>query len=744
VSGEREAVSRAALLGACRALWFGMVLLPLTAYRSPLTCQAPRPSAFQQLRDSLATKSDTTALRFRLLASRRSERASRHDVSAALHSGLLALRLGELKADPDFGDALSTFRDLARKDPDSPEAWHGLGLAEAGRAEWEMSDGLNLGSRVGFKALERSAAAHQRALRADATHIPAALALAQIELSLLDTARLALARNALRRVAAAVAPGPAQLLLVLGRVERAAGSLDSAVIAFERYLVIGANRPLGLLELARTRLALGRADGEMPYYEGASLDDPEATAGYRMDLQLLAADSVMGEFDRLKGQARAAYLHRFWSERDHIELRREGERLREHYRRILFARVHFPLTVSRRFYGRRDAYRSGNTEVDDRGVIYIRQGEPAERLRPFVFGAMPNESWHYVRSEGDLLFHFSAGYDGNGGGDLYDYRLVQSVLDLHGAADAPRDQLILSRQSLSPLYSRMLNWGRFGSANAQARERNIGATSIAVGTTTDSYELQFARRLAAVADLISVGRNSRGSLGHFVFGIAAAGTSPQAMADGVEYSVRVRLAVLDRHGRLVSNLDTTVVIRLQRQLAKNEWLVGRAELVLPPGRWTYHAALQQGDSAGVVLPRDSVRVGNPDGISLGLSDIALGTPGRAVTWINEVADTVLLAPSSRFRMGAEIELYYEASGAKPGLRYRHEITVLRASARSSDRRRPLVALSFDEEAADSVVRSRRLVRLERLKTGSYAVEVRVTAPDGSSQARRRLIRLIDR
>ena len=110
-------------------------------------------------------------------------------------------------------------------------------------------------------------------------------------------------------------------------MERAAGSLDSAAIAFERYLLTGPSRALGLLELARTRLALGRADGDGPYYEGAALDDPEATAGYRAD-QLVAADSVLRELDRLKGQMRAAYLHRFWTDRDHLELRPEGERLR--------------------------------------------------------------------------------------------------------------------------------------------------------------------------------------------------------------------------------------------------------------------------------------------------------------------------------------------------------------------------------------------------------------------------------
>jgi GWxTD domain-containing protein len=709
------------------------IAVALACRSALLTGQTLQKPAFYRLRDSLAGTSDTAALRTLFRSLRPDD---------PLGAGVVALRLGELSADPDYSDALRSFRRAAERGPSRPEPWFGMGLGEAGRSRWEMRDRLRLGSRVGLKTLERSANNYTRALEIDPGFIPAALALARVEMVLLDTARLAAARTVLRRVASGAAPASPELLLALGRVERASGSLDSAVAAFERYQAIGPNRAVGLLELARTRLALGRAEGDAAYYEGAAMDDLDAIVGYRADLRLVAADSVIWQFDRLKGQARAAYLHRFWTGRDHLELRPEGERLREHYRRLLFARLHFPLSVSRRFYGSRDAYRSGNLEVDDRGVIYIRQGEPAERLRPFVFGAMPNESWHYVRAEGDLLFHFSSGYDGNGGGDLYDYRLVQSVLDLHGAADAPRDQLILSRQSLSPIYGRMLNWGRFGSARAQSWERSVGATSIAVGTTTDSYELQFAHRLAAVADLVAVGRGESGNLAHFVFGIL--GPVPPDARTGSEekYPIRIRLVALDGEDRSIATLDTTVVIRHRRQLGKNEWLVGRAELTLPVGRWGYRASLQQGDSAGLVLPRDWVRVDNADGSFLALSDLALGSPGRAVAWITDAGDRVLLAPTARFRRGAEAELYYEVRGARADLTYRHEITVFRPGKAPSDRRRSLVAVSFDEKAQSTIIRSHRTVRLDRLKEGSYLMEVKVTAPDGSSRVRLRSLQVI--
>jgi len=688
-------------------------------------------SSFPQLQDSLAGVSDTAQLRTLF-------RQNRDD---PMRAGAIGLRLGELGADPDFSDARSSFRRATRQHSHWAETWFGLGRAEAERSEWEMRDQLRLGSRVGLGALERAADNYRRALLADPGYVPAALELAEVELSLLDSVRLRGARDAVRQTVAVLALPPSDLLLAWGHLERATGGLQDAAGAFERYLAGGGSQPLGLLELARARLALGQTAGDAPYYEGAALDDPESVAEYRADLAVIAADSILREFDTLRGQRRAAFLHRFWTDRDHFDLRPEGERLREHYRRLLFARMHFPLTISRRFYGPQDAYRSGNAEVDDRGIIYIRQGAPAQRIRPFVFRAMPNESWRYQRPDGDLLFHFSSGYDGYAGGDLYDYRLVESVLDLRRAEDAPRDQLILSRESLSPIYSHMLNWGRFGAANEAAQERNIGAASILVGTTTDSHELQFAKRLGAVADLIAVGQSPRGGLTHFVFGIAAQGTVSRQGGSGIEYPVRVRLVALDRYDRAVATLDTSLIIRPGHPLTRKEYVVGRVELPLPPGRWSYRAAIQQGDSGGVLLPRDTVLVPHDGRVALALSDIALGSPGRAVRWINETGDTVLLAPSALFREKAEVEIYYEVRGAQIGAAYRHEIAVLRTRD-EAPAKHPLVALSFDELASGSVIRSRRVVRLDRLKRGTYVVEVRVAGPEGPVQARRRLIQLI--
>jgi GWxTD domain-containing protein len=715
-------------------------LLLLLLPGSALPGQTPSDRlTLDRFRDSLASVHDTSALRS---LQRSLARQPETGPLASLRSALVALRRAELRSDPDASDARSELRGVTRRQPSWPYAWHLLALAEIRRGEWERDNPLSLGSRAGTRALERALDAERRALGADPACLPAALTLADLAIRLRDTTLYAGARDALRRADLAQASPPAALLLARGRLERASGELDSAVAAFRRATgdSVRALRGLAELELARTQLALGSAGGEADYFDGAALDDPAVVAGYRADLAPIAADSDLARFDAARGAGRATFLRRYWTDRDRVELRRDGERLREHYRRLLYARRHFALTISRRFYGGRDAYRSGSAELDDRGVMYVRHGEPTLRLRPFVFGLMPNETWRYDRADGDLLFHFSAGYDDAGGGDLYDYRLVESVLDLRGAADTPKDQLLLSRQTLSPLYGRMLNWGPYGSARARARERAIGRVSIDYGTTTDSYELQFRHRLTAYADLVAVGARQGVPLAHFVFAIGPAETTPAAEVEGVSYPVRVRLVALDRSDHAVASADTTLRIRLGHALSRGQYLIGRAELPLPAGTWSWRAAIQQGADAGVVLPRDTVRVA-ASGPALALSDLALGIPAASARWHPTPADTVLLTPFNLFLEGSQVELYYEASGAVPSTSYRHQIAVYRSRSDGRLDARPVVSLGFGERAAGPLVRAHRTLQLGRLKPGAYVVEVKVAGAAGEAVVRRREMRV---
>jgi GWxTD domain-containing protein len=717
--------------GRARAALAGLLVAACPALAAQ---SAPERHALDGYRDSLQTVSDTSSLARAYRALGRAP-AGRTPMLRELRLGFTALRLAETGWDPSAGKARDHFRRVTDREPRWPYGWYGLGLAETLRADWEQRDSLALGSRVGLGAVERACERHRRALESDPAFVPAGLALAELTLGLRDTARFTPARDAVRRAAAASSRPEPDLVLAWARLERAAGDGERAMDAFRRYIAGGGNEALGRLELARTALAGGRPDAEADYFAAAAEPDSVARAGYHADLAPIATDVELARFDALAGPERADWLRRFWHDRDRYEMRAEGERLREHYRRLLHARRSFALTLSRRFYGLADAYRSGSEELDDRGVIYVRHGEPSARLRPFVFGLMPNESWRYRRAEGDLLFHFSAGYDGNGGGDLYDYRLVTSVLDLRGAAQAPPDQLLLSRQSLSPMYGRMLNWGPYGAARERARERGIGAASVAIGTETDSYELAFARPLPVLADLIAVGERAGLPLTHLVVAVPA-----EVLRAGEP--LRVRLVALDERGRATGSGDTTLAVGLPGR-ERGRYLLSRVELPLPAGVYRWRAAVQQGDSTGSVLPLDSLEVADRGG-ELVLSDLALGARGASAVWEPVPGDTVLLTPFDLFRAGAEAELYYEVAGAEPGISYRHAITVYRVKGDddTSLERRPVVSLGFDEAAREALVRSHRTLQLTRLKPGRYVVEVRIRGGGEDSGARRRAFSIV--
>ena len=86
--------------------------------------------------------------------------------------------------------------------------------------------------------------------------------------------------------------------------------------------------------MARTLLAMASPEGDIVYYEGASLADAGTASEYRSDLVPLVGDSGVATLVGLTGRPLALALAHFWNDRDGLELRSQGERLREHYRRL--------------------------------------------------------------------------------------------------------------------------------------------------------------------------------------------------------------------------------------------------------------------------------------------------------------------------------------------------------------------------------------------------------------------------
>ncbi|MEO7334703.1 MAG: GWxTD domain-containing protein [Gemmatimonadales bacterium] len=722
----------------------------LLAPCSSLLAQSPEQrDSLDRLQDSLAQVTDSSALAQLERDQIGLARTRRDDPMLHLRIGLIDLRLASLGRRDGNEDAGSEFQWAADLQPRWPWPWYGLGLAEYGILDSEVAVVAGIQAMFGKDRLTRAAGMFAKSADVDPAFTRGLTELVNTALEQRINLRLAVALEALRRSAGTTAALQPPVLLARGRIEREVGDADSSAAAFRAYLAAGGDPDLGRFELSRTELSAGNLRGAAPYFEAAGAGDSMVDRMVRADLHELVDDSALTELDTLQGAARGRWLAQFWATRDQGDLRRSGERLAEHYRRMWYARRNFRLVSAKRQYRIEERFRSYSRDYDDRGLIYIRHGEPTDRVTVTSQTLPLNLSWRYARPEGDLLFHFVARED------VQDYKLVESVYDilgfdaavsLRGGAATPtvRDaasDLLQSRERLSPLYGRLLAGGRAGTIGMMDRERMSGRRSIVIGTRSDSYGLRFPSALDdARWEVLAAGEREGSSLVHLTWAVPGKSLRPVASSRGTLYPVRIRFALTEvGTGRIIATVDSTTLFVSNAAVPRGEWLVGRIAVVAPPGRYLWRVAVQEGE-AGLVSPPDTVEVGSA--AQLGLSDLVLGARNANLRWSRSVADTVFFNPSGGHRADVPLELFFEVLGVPSGEHYRSEIKVSRPGGLGPIGRifgggGSAISVRFDEESHGTRNPIQRTLDIARLRPGSYTLEV--TAEQGGRRVRRRSV-----
>ncbi|HSN16166.1 MAG TPA: GWxTD domain-containing protein, partial [Anaeromyxobacteraceae bacterium] len=668
----------------------GLALVALLAAGAgaPLAAQSEAERAsLDAFRDSLAAVTDSTALAGLERGTIDVARVQRDSAMLHLRLGLVALRLGELGRKNGADDAAGEFEWASELQPRWPWPWYGQGLAEYAILDSRISVVAGVQAMFGRDRLTRAAGMFAKSAEVDPTFVRGLTELTSTTLQQRINLRLQVALEALRRAATTEAGQDPRVLLARGRVEREVGDLDSSVAAFRSYLARGGDSTLGRLEVARSELGGGHLEGVPDYYYAAGAGDTAVDGMIRSDLVDLVGDSGLVGLDSLKGAARARWLEDFWGARDRQDLRASGERLAEHYRRIEYAHRNFRLVSERRQYRIEERFRSYNRDYDDRGLIYIRHGEPTDRATAVGQGLPLNQSWRYARPEGDLIFHFVARED------VQDYKLVESIYDilgfdaavkLHGgvADTATKNQaysLLQTRERFAPIYGRLIAGGGSGTASIMDKERMEGRASIALGTRTDSYLLQFEGPLNDVRwNSLAAGGAGDSSVVHLAWAVPERSLTGVPSARGLLYPVRVRYALIDlATGKVAASVDTTTTFFSAAGVPKGEWLVGRVPLAVPAGRYVGRVSVQEG-GAGMLSAPDTVVV--PSRAALDLSDLVLGSRRTNLSWLRTPEDTVLFNPVGTFRADVPLQLFYEVFGVPAGATYRTEIKVIRPRA----------------------------------------------------------------
>jgi GWxTD domain-containing protein len=702
---------------------------------------APQRAALDTFRDSLAVLTDTLALQALEGELIREARTRRHDPLLHLRLGFLSLRLGDLGAVRHYDDAAAEFQWAVELQSRWPYGWFALGLAE-----YELGQTQGLGGRtatlLGRDASARATEAFKQAALADPAFAGRLELLAAQAVRRRDPDRARVVLEALRQAVAAQPPGaraPA-ILIALGRVEREVGHLPAALNAFETYRRLGDNRALGLLEVARTRFLLGQLEGQEAYYDGAALDDLVALAAYRADLEVIAPDSVLALFDRLRGPARAEMLRRFWSTRDRLDFRREGSRLREHYRRLATARREF--SAGGWSLPSDPAFLSTDAVLDDRGRLYVRHGEPDSRVTFNAIGVEPNESWHYRRAGGDLVFHFVARQDPDR------FRLIESLFDVvdmrvamqagagGSATEGQRlaqegsDQLFRSRQGLAAVYGELGTARGRRTPQAEARERALVQTSMDIGLATDSYEPRYPRDLAARLHAVATSRVADGPGAHLQIAVPGFGLEAEEFEGLSVYPMRLLFVAADPAGVVQVEVDTVLRPATTVPVRPDRYLQVHFEVPLPAATvLAYRIGLFSGAAGGSVSPLDTIRTLPERADTPRLGDLILGAASSRM-----VQDGVVFGPMQSISRSERLELFTEVVGLAGDGRYRASLVL-----RDPESGRPVFEESFSGRVSGGRGAITRSVSLRRAPPGRFQADLIVTDGAGrTAQARQRL------
>lgn len=741
--------------GVARLPWRMSALLIALA---PALVAAQRPSdrdAVFRLRDSLRSSADSTRLAAFESSTIDSARKNRDDPLIHLRLGFVGLRLAEITGGAGhFRDAEGEFEWATGLQPKWPLGWYGLGNAELLEADLYPAAMRGLFAALGRDVFDAPAHDLAHSALVDSTFVYGVLELGDDALQLGLASHLTTALMALREVGKAPAGRNPSVLLVRGRIEREVGDVDSAIAAFQALLDRNRFNATALLEIARTKLAAGRIGGVEQWYLGLSLADSAPAMMYRRDLALVMSDSALRAFDAARGEARVTVARRFWDTRDPDAFNGSAERLREHYRRIEVAHRDYPLIPHGHRYDTLKAFDPTGSMFDDRGRIYVRHGDPDDRTSFTMTGIPPNETWLYRRPDGDLLFNFAQPDSAQG------FRMYESLLDVVGLGTAAQrtgqgdvrarleggnvlatygagwtaqaaQEMLYSRQKLSPIYAKMLSAGERGARDVQLAERAAGRKSIAIGLQTDTWKFGYELPMSADVDVVAVGSDPAGNQLQVVFAIPGSSLYAPPSTGTVVYPIRMRVAVRNAAGDVVRSIDTLRHFAASAPIPETGNLLGRLPIDLPPGNYTVRVALET-ESRGLVTKPQQVHVAALTTAAIELSDLALGARTVPLPWRTGPADTAWINPLHRFRASEPMQLFFEVGGLAPGTAYRVQYAVLRVG-----RTDPLIQFGGNAVAAEMPDRVHRVIDIGRLGGGDYVLRVTASTATGTKVVRQR-------
>ena len=402
------------------------------------------------------------------------------------------------------------------------------------------------------------------------------------------------------------------------------------------------------------------------------------------------------------------------------------------------------------------SFRASQDILDDRGVVYIRQGKPdataqttqGESLMLWVYHRDGNPlvlSFREVNFDGqvgasqltptlitanpilrDQLCHLDASIcSSNAAPSPYSYADFGSLAGANLNTTLPRTPTQQLPGDPATQQRTVQNAAALASGAKLHRLRDEGLAAIDTATQTDRYRPPLARAMTPSVVMYGLDRaQAKGPLVIAAFAIPGEQLTPLPVnnANGRPvYPVRVRVLTARLSDGTRADLDTTRYFATAKPLAKGEYLTGLAELPVSPGRYSATLMLTQPDSGGSVAHLPALMVpGNAR--QLTVSDLVLGREGSGVHW-NSGATVVPLNPLNVYSRDGGAEVYFQLSGLEPGSSYETRFDFFRSD--DDVKHAPRLTISSTQLSGSQWTEMQRTLGLRNLDVGRYRVQLTV-------------------
>ena len=345
-------------------------------------------------------------------------------------------------AEQDWGEAISQFGDVIDIDPDNPEAhyYRGIGYRERGKFKalllrkldwWKsrkdfekviISDSLFEDVFYQFGILKRYQNNFTEAILLGHTQIKLKPELSESELGLFRFYQYFIRNQGQTEVLDWFAAQKWDYAdYFAGEKLRREDKLAEAKVIFEdlRFRPVIIPRSPILLSLAKTSYMEKNPEKAENYYWRAveSIRDELGANLIFEDLKYIITDQELEIYRSYKSVPEWQHFFEiFWLSRNPLPAARLNERLAEHYRRYLYAEKWYEYDGFRSWFNNPDKLHylnypesySLNQEFNDKGLIFIRQGEADDWARSSGDSMPSNESWQYYETQFNPLmtFHF--------------------------------------------------------------------------------------------------------------------------------------------------------------------------------------------------------------------------------------------------------------------------------------------------------------------------------------------------